>query len=400
MRWERALAVSAALLVALPAMGYHGVPVPGTPATSASLGQWTNVSGARAPPAAAGNMLAYDSNTNQFLYFGGWNGSVPSNETWAFDPVANQWTELSPARAPSPRADGALTYDPVDRLFYLFGGWGQTSGGTTYRLNGTWTFSLTRDTWSRIPTPIAPSPRSDAAVSFDAVADTLVLFGGFNGTSYLGDTWTFAPGIATWSRSALVGPSPSSRADGRMSYDPVQSESILFGGNNNSGPGSTAHHFNDTWAFRLPRGTWTRLVTPQAPGARDYAVQAFDSADGWTLLFGGYGNQTILNDLWALDAGNATWFPLHPGGAPPPRFAGVGGYDSRNQTLMVFAGLGGAPALPAAHLLNDTWVLGAGGPGSPSPSVPWWVILGVAIGAGVAVVVVGLILRGGRRPSP
>jgi hypothetical protein len=51
-------------------------------------------------------------------------------------------------------------------------------GGTDY-LNDTWTFDGT--TWSRIDTPIAPSARVNMQMAYDRRSHQVVLFGGFDG---------------------------------------------------------------------------------------------------------------------------------------------------------------------------------------------------------------------------
>jgi hypothetical protein len=347
-------------------------------------GSWSNLTSGRSPPAAAGTMMAYDSAADRFVWFGGWNGSLPLNETWELDAATGAWTRLAPPIAPLARADAAFVYDANDQLFYLFGGWSQYPNGTVYRLNDTWSFSLALDRWDRISPSVAPSPRSDAAVGFDSSDDRLVLFGGFSGTEYLGDAWSFSPTTANWQPLPATSPEPSPRADGRMTYLPTTNSFVLFGGNNFSGPDLTFHHLDDTWSFSYPSRSWTEISTTRAPTARDYAVQALDPATDWVLLYGGYGNRTILGDCWAFSTTNQTWWLISSGGVstPPGRYAGAGGFDASSQRFVIFGGLGGT------GLLNDTWTLDLAQtpPGSPA-AFPWvWVAAtGVAVGAAATV---------------
>jgi hypothetical protein len=50
--------------------------------------------------------LIYDYAAGKFILFGGSNGSIvlneatPLNDTWAYDPSANAWTELNPCDPP------------------------------------------------------------------------------------------------------------------------------------------------------------------------------------------------------------------------------------------------------------------------------------------------------------
>jgi hypothetical protein len=347
-------------------------------------GTWTNLTRGPAPPASAGDLLAYDEAANRFIEFGGWNGTT-LNETWALDPAAGAWTQLRPVSAPPVRADAAFVYDSADGICYLFGGWTQYSNGTYVRYGDTWSFSLADDRWTELFPPVSPSPRSDSAVAFDPGADEIVLVGGFSGTAYLGDEWTYSPATDTWTPLASSGPVPSPRADGRMVYDSAHRTMILFGGNDYSGPNFTFHHLDDTWSLSLAIGKWTEILAPQSPPARDYAIQAFDPIHDRVLLTAGFGNRTILNDLWAFSPANGTWWPLAVSAPPPARYAGVGGFDSVDARLIVSGGVG------TAGLLNDTWSFGPpmnAATSAPGGSVvPFVVAASAILTAGVATAV-------------
>lgn len=331
---------------------------------------WTDRSAPVAPPAAAGTLVAYDPTADRLLFFGGWNGTT-LNETWEYDPTDAVWTELRPTASPESRADAALVFDIAANEFVLFGGWTQFSNGTIERLDDTWTFSLLTDQWVLLDPPISPSPRSDSAVAYDAAAAVILLYGGFSGTAYLGDSWSFNLATDLWSPVAEVGPTPGVRSDGRMVYDPAADEFVLFGGNDYNGPNLTFHHLNDTWLYRLGSGQWTLVVPSTVPDARDYAVEGFDPASGSVLLFSGYGNRSILDDTWAFSTSTDSWEPLTTSGPPPGRYAGGGAFDTDDGSFLIVGGLG------SSGLLNDTWSL-------EETSVP-----SSGTGSGISVVEVG-----------
>jgi Galactose oxidase, central domain len=346
---------------------------------------WVDLNHGTAPPASAGDLLVYDAGANRFIEFGGWNGTT-MNDTWTLDPTTGAWVELHPRSSPPVRADASFVYDSVDGLCYLFGGWNQFPNGTYVRYGDTWSFSLAADRWTELFPSGSPSPRSDSAVAFDAADNEVVLVGGFSGTTYLGDEWTFSPSHRTWTPLAPSGPSPSPRADGRMAYDSVDGTMILFGGNDYSGPNFTFHHLADTWRLVPLTGKWTEVSNLEAPPARDYAVQAFDPVRDWVLLTSGFGNRTILNDLWAFSPLNSTWWPLATSTPPPGRYAGVGGFDVADGILILSGGAG------TSGLLNDTWSLEPLNTSAPSPNGSGgpglWIVLVVLAGGAVAVVVV------------
>jgi len=388
-RGVRGLAVC---LVIAPLLGSILLTAPPAAATSSGTGQWTwsNVSRSIAPPEAAGTMMAYDGVQDRFVFFGGWNGRT-LNQTWEFDPTQASWTELQPPLAPVSRADGTLVFDPVDEQFVLFGGWTEYADGTDHRLNDTWTFSLTTDRWTELLPSLAPSPRSDSGALFSTVTDLEYLYGGFSGTSYLADAWTFDPATVTWTPLAPSAPSPGLRADGRMVVDGTPEIGVLFGGNDYSGPNLTFHHLNDTWVFETGVSSleWTQLVTSQAPPARDYAVEAFDPAADSVLLFSGYGNRTILDDTWSLSSGQ--WSELPTLGLPPGRYAGTGGFDVDDGELVIVGGLGNA------GLLNDTWTLAESAAVAPTSGAgsSWPVVAAFGV-AGLGGLVVAVRIRSTR----
>ncbi|HTT34764.1 MAG TPA: kelch repeat-containing protein [Thermoplasmata archaeon] len=392
-RWAMA-GIMVVALVVLPTV--LGGPIhSASAAPSDEFRAWWNVSHGPAPPAAAGNMMAYDGAVDRFVYFGGWNGSVPLNGTWLLDPANGSWSPRHPAIAPLARADAAMVYDPVDDLVYLFGGWAQYANGTIYRLNDTWSYSVGLDAWTELPNGEAPSPRSDSGITFDPTGGVVLLFGGFSGTVYLGGTWSYDPDRHVWSQLTVAGPSPGNRADGRLSFDPALGASLLFAGNDFSGPNLTFHHLNDTWRFNYTDRTWSRVATASSPPARDYAIQGVDPRSGWLIVFSGYGNRTILNDLWAFAPGNATWWPIALPSPPPPRYAGTGGFEDAGERFVAFGGAGNT------GLLNDTWTLN----GTPAPttggtatgSLLVLVAIGPTVGAIAVVAAVGLRQRGRRR---
>ena len=110
------------------------------------------------------------------------------------------WIELSPNESPPARSYLAMTYDPVSGKIIAFGGF----DGTGY-LNDTWSFDGT--SWAQIATQSAPPARAAAEMTYDSVTQKVVLFGGFDGTNYLGDTWLWDGSTLQWTQAT---PQPSS----------------------------------------------------------------------------------------------------------------------------------------------------------------------------------------------
>jgi len=292
-------------------------------------------------------MMTYSPRDNLFVLFGGSDGE-PLNQTWILDPTSRSWTELHPALSPSARADAALVFDSRANAVVLFGGWGEPADGNYSRLADTWAFFVGNGTWVQRHPVASPSPRSDAAVAFDDAAGVTVLFGGFDGTNYLGDLWYYTFDNDTWlARSSPL--MPSARADGRMVYDPQQRSFFLFSGNDYSDGFFNFRHPADTWRYSWLGNAWTEIFPDLLPMPRDYAVFATDTAFGELLLTGGYGNRTVLGDSWAFNTTKLAWRNITTEFGPPPRMAAVGGYDSVDGVLVLYGG--GARDLGLA----DTW---------------------------------------------
>jgi hypothetical protein len=334
----------------------------------------------------AGAMMAYSSKDHRFVLFGGWDGAKGMNRTWVHDSGNRTWRELHPIVSPIGRGDGMFVYDSRSDSFLLFGGWHEEANDTYTRLEDTWLFYVQNTTWTRRHPAHSPSARSDSEVAYNPLLDAVLLLGGFNGSAYLGDLWAYTLRNDTWSaRPAALEPSP--RADGRMVYIDSQDRFLLFGGNDHSGP---SHHLADTWTYSWNSNLWKPLALKDGPGARDYPMFAFNPATKQALLTGGFGNGTILNDLWAFDITMDAWVDLTPTTSPPPRFAATGGFDSTENVLVLFGGLANT------GLLADTWYYGA----RPSSGAPDWLSPIALVGVGsliVAGVAVGTLLSVSRR---
>jgi len=350
---------------------------------------WTDVSPSASPPAMAGAMMAYSSRAHRFVLFGGWDGVAGLNGTWVYDPGNRTWSALHPNVSPLGRGDAMFVYDNLSDNFILFGGWHELANQTYMRLADTWVFSLETATWTERHPPVSPAPRSDSEVAYDPRVGAVLVVGGFNGTAYLGDVWSYSPGNDTWSpRPASV--APSKRADGRMVYVESQDRFLLFGGNDYSGPNAANHHLADTWAYSWSSIMWTPLTPKEGPGARDYAVFAYDPAVGLVFLATGFGD-TILNDLWGFNLVSDTWVNLTPALSPPPRFAAAGGFDPVDNVLVVFSGLANT------SLLADTWQYAYRPSSGASGSPPLIIVAGVSSAVVVGVAVAIVILRISRK---
>ncbi len=343
-----------------------------TSSGSSSTGPAVPAASSDLPKARYGGTMAYDPVDGYVVLFSG----SGDDATWTF--AHGNWTELFPAVSPRGRTGSALVYDARDGYLVLFGGIGKTVPGVTYLsadyLNDTWTFL--HGVWTNITTAVAPSPRYDEALTYDAQDGYVLLFGGDYQRSFLNDTWTFAGG--RWTNvTASVGTAPSCRFDTSITDDPAEGYVLLFGGVGKRVAGCSGTELNVTldqsWAFS--GGKWRELSPVASPPAVWGASLAYDPADGYALLFGGILTTDLsMQTTWKYLDGNwslvtPTTFPAT---SPPARCWGSLAYDAGDGYLLLFGG-DSEPGQYDAVILGDTWAYRGGvwmnvfPPPSPSP---------------------------------
>lgn len=276
--------------------------------------------------------MAYDPPDGGVVLFGG--SAIPSQggatvygDTWFY--VNGQWINLTGQlpTSPSPRTNAAMVYDPVDGYVLLFGGAGGTNAAVP--LNDTWEFHNMR--WTELSPARAPPPLRQPAVTYDEIDGYVLMFGGATGPSstlWIDQTWTFVGG--DWTEVATTGPVPTARNAAGLAYDPVEGYSVLFGGWNG------IDRFNDTWAYR--DGSWTELVEPTAPSPRLIGALTFDPELNAIVLFGGEYVGQFYADTWTFSGGLWSDLTAVVNGTPFNRSAEAMTYLPDSRSLLMFGG--------------------------------------------------------------
>jgi PKD repeat protein len=173
--------------------------------------------------------------------------------------------------------------------------------------------------------------------AYDPVDNETVYFGGCNynvcGTNY---TWVFTRGA--WTNVTNPYDAPSARYGQAMDYDPNMQAVLLYGGENPSGA-----FLADTWIFQ--GGFWTNLtwVTPayaNPPIGRAYASMAFDpdpEVNG-SVLFGGDSADGYLNTTFVWEAWSG-WVEFTGSDLYPPELADSAmAFDPASDYLVLYGG--------------------------------------------------------------
>ena len=281
-----------------------------TPATNNSTPVWQNVSGTVGTPPGDRSMSSavYDPVLGATVLFGGYNGAggnIAFGDTWEYRGGA--WTEIASGGGPSPRWGVSMVYDPALQSIVLFGG--RDSGQI---LNDTWTYNASG--WHKLATPVAPSIRYDAGITYDAADGYVVLFGGVIGNVPAGSFTNFV-------------------------------------------------FFNDTWTFQY--GAWTNITATAgaAPAPRRaFEQMAYDPADGYVLLTGGYAWQMYCGSNWSSAAYAQTWSFAHehwsqltPSGTSPPSGLGAVVWDSGAGEILYYEGMANLSADGCPVMLGEVW---------------------------------------------
>ncbi|MFI4939921.1 MAG: kelch repeat-containing protein, partial [Burkholderiales bacterium] len=239
------------------------------------------------------------------------------NDLWRFDPGTGQWTWVNgsptlnasgnydslgkPTAANMPGArSNAVQWTDTSGNFWLFGGTGYDSTGTSGNLNDLWKFNSnagqpTTGQW----TWVAGSNLVNAVGSY-GIQNTASLANVPRARSYA-TSWTDKSG-KLW----------------------------LFGGQALNADGTAGVALNDLWVFDPASNLWTWVggsstasneagaygshgvgSTANIPGAR-LAAQSWTDTSGNLWLFGGggydsAGNVGVLNDMWSFSPDTGVW---------------------------------------------------------------------------------------------
>jgi hypothetical protein len=130
------------------------------------------------------------------------------------------------------------------------------------------------------------------------------------------------------------GAMPQARRNGVAIYDPVAHRVIIFGGAGQDGL------LNDTWAFSLNTLSWTQLNTlGDKPDPRLGHDAVYDPVGQQMVVWAGQQGSRFFNDTWTLNLQTLEWRNVSPSsGRPKARYGSASVYDPLERSLVQFAG--------------------------------------------------------------
>ena len=221
--------------------------------------------------ARSGSAISYEANGSSLL-FGGINGNILDNGTYLWDGI--DWILTPTAISPAGRYGHHLARDLNGNTLLLFGG----LDGSGNLLDDTWVWN---GFWSDLTSADKPPARAFYGSAFDDVQKKWLLFGGWGNSGYLNDTWEF-DGMH-WNQLFPVN-SPPERAYSSLTYDATRNKIVLIGGRGESG------YLDDIWEW--DGSNWSKVIPQQLTGTRAAHAAAYDSTRNVVVVAGGIGSQT------------------------------------------------------------------------------------------------------------
>lgn len=321
-----------------------------------STHRWSFASpGFRAVAPNAGQGTVYDDSRQYLLSYGHFAGgfsTVQADDLWELDlrDPARGWRRIYVQGVqPEPRSNHATLWDSVRKRMVVQGGLNVGLAGR----RDTWAYYPATETWEELEPGIdsskSPFPTFDHQIAYDAARDVYLHYGGARSTS--GDeqdhTWQFIPADGFWSQQ-MIGSPPGPLVYHVMWYSARRGRIMLHGGASDA---VTPVIERATWEW--DGAQWVEVTGPTLPTpAQLPGPIRHHPGIGAEVMFGGYDDLNVYQDVWILD--DRGWHKLP--GATVPNFSGVAVCHKDLDTMIL---LGGFDPV-SFDVLTDVWSFGPG----------------------------------------
>lgn len=223
---------------------------------------WEEVSAAQSPPSRSDTAMAYDPENHVVILFGGYcqeDSRELCDDTWSFDPRIRTWTEQNPPSSPPITYGHRLVYDDTNRELLLWGGHMSTFEDRQIQSAGygddLWSYDYLQNTWQVTEQNNKPRARYWHQADFFNGRGMMAVFGGDGGQGFLDDTWLFDVTQNSWQR-VNTRQAPTPRVNAATTYDSTNQLAILFGGLEED-----MTDMGDTWVLSVSgtNGEWQKV---------------------------------------------------------------------------------------------------------------------------------------------
>lgn len=243
----------------------------------------------------------------------------------AYDPAEGTWRPISPAGAPSPRADPSAVWTGREMLVWGGFGEGYLGDGAAY--------NPTTDTWRRLPGAGAPRPRYRSVAAWTGQA--LLICGGVNAAlgGLLTDAASYDPKTNRWSALPPIG----ARAGRGGSVAVWTGTELLSWGCCHAGAGI---------GYVPATGAWLSVPADGSRFPQSPSVAVWTGREA--LIWGASGatrlNEPLVGQGAAFGPATDRWQAISRTGAPSPRFQPEGVWTGAE--LLIRGGYGDGDSLP------------------------------------------------------
>lgn len=263
-------------------------------------GMWTQITDDNRPKTCDSPAGAYDSDRKVYEIV------CEAGNVWEFD--GTTWTNKKDSKdKPTIARLRSVAYDANIKKTVLFGGYDETNF-----LDQTWLWDGTN--WTRVKKN-PPTQRGQAVMWYDATMKKTIVYGGIgrqdteSRIERFGDMWSF-DGSGWTNMKVDPASTPGLRYSTAYTVDPRTGHALVFGGllyNKDSAGIETQKYVNDLWDWNGSK--WTQLTNATGPDIRENSGFTFDPVSNRMVIFGGY-NGRYFGDLWQFDTASKSWQQL------------------------------------------------------------------------------------------
>ena len=291
----------------------------------------------------AGHRMIYSPEIDIIVIFGGMTVNTGNyyDDLWTYSPEENTFQRVITDTAPSPRGAPGFAYNPDKQECLLFGGL------HTSRLSDTWVLNLETMTWTKESPETSPSARSDTGLIYDRVMKRYILYGGYGG-GLQDDTWSYDPEKKNWNKIE-TDHSPGKIYGQSMMWNPALEQIIMYGGHLNSPSSST--FLNEVWSFNSETQDWEQEQSIDNVQGRYWAA-ADITETGLLVSFGG--SSGTLGDTVIINTASDKWSSTNVDQpTPSPRFFAQLSYIGDNKFILFGGGT-------SDQVYGDIWLYQVG----------------------------------------
>lgn len=226
------------------------------------------------PPVRTHVRLTLDHHHEQVYMYGGHkkDGEPTSylDDTWVYDFLSGEWSELEPATTPEGLLGGGLVCNKEYNSLIWFGGRQESDGKN---VNDVWGYDIASNEWKKIETIDAPLPMRYFSMYLDEKNSKVIVFGGYDGDSGLNSTYEYNYINNEWKEL-----SPAAFPETRWLSSCVyigNGKGFLFGGKY-----AIDKAFNDIWLYDYTENEWTCLDNRMGDRKIPYCTIQYNNLEG------------------------------------------------------------------------------------------------------------------------